>query len=165
VNRADRRAWAGPATMPGLGAVVACWLAGSVQQTPGHLGPPDPETIPLIPALTAANLAGFVTDNSQSADGPWEAWVSGFATDDTLAGLREAVAGTPLILTACRGREHSCPWRCCPGREVLGNWAGRCRGARRELAAAWWVTITDPEPGRNDRLWPALVTCPREPTR
>jgi hypothetical protein len=155
MNRRDRAAWKSAVTWADLGERVVGWLNGRITQTPGHLGPPDPETIPLIPALTAANRAGFVTDNSQSADGPWEAWVVGFASDATLAGLRAAVAGTPLILTACRDREHACQWRRCPRQELLGYWAARC--PRAELAAAWWVVITDPEPGRNDRLWPALA--------
>jgi hypothetical protein len=162
MRRADRAAWRSARTMADLGELVTRWLNGQLQQTPGHLGPPDPETIPLIPALTLANRAGFVTDNSQAADRDgarvWEAWVSGFATDDTLARLRAAVAGTPLVLAACRGREHGPHrWRRCPRREVLGFWLDRCRHVAG-LNAAWWVTITDPEPNRNDRLWPVLET-------
>jgi hypothetical protein len=157
MNRRDRAAWKSAVTWTDLGERVVDWLNGRITQTPGHLGPPDPETIPLIPTLTALNRAGFVTDNSQSADGPWQAWVSGFATDATLAGLRDAVAGTPLILTACRDREHACQWRRCPRREVLGSWLDRCRHVAG-LDGAWWVEITDPDPGRNDRLWTALAT-------
>jgi hypothetical protein len=160
MNRADRRSWAQARTLADLGELVTAWLRGEITQTPGHLGPPDPETTPLIPALTLANRAAFVTDNSQAAgsNGPrrWEAWVTGFASDATLARLRAAAAGTPLLLTACRGREHHCQWRRCPRREVLGFWADRCRGAWRELDAAWWVRISDPAPERNDRLWPLL---------
>jgi hypothetical protein len=161
VKRSDRKAWRDAETMADLGELVVAWLNGQLQQTPGHLRPPDPETIPLIPALSAANRAGFVTGNSQAAGSHegrvWEAWVTGFATDDTLARLRAAVAEAPLILGACRGHEHGCQrWHRCPRREVLGFWLDRCRHAAAELDAAWWVTITDPEPGRNDRLWPAL---------
>jgi hypothetical protein len=39
---------------------------------------------------------------------------------------------------------------------MAGFWMDRCPLARGELEAAWYVIITDPEPGRNDRLWPAL---------
>jgi hypothetical protein len=163
MKRADRAAWRSARTMANLGELVVAWLAGQLQQTPGHLGPPCAETIPLIPALAAANRAGFVTDNSQAAgrDGArvWEAWVCGFATDGTLARLRAAVAGTPLILEACRGRVHGGHRRGqCPRREVTGFWLRRCPDAYRELAVTWHVTITDPAPGRNDRLWPVLET-------
>jgi hypothetical protein len=170
VKRADRAAWRSATTMADLGELVVAWLNGQLRQTPGHLGPPAAETIPLIPALTLANRAGFVTDNSQAADSHegrvWEAWVTGFASDATLAGLRAAVAGTPLILDACRGREHGAHrWLMCPRREVLGFWLDRCRHAAAGLDAAWWVTITDPEPGRNDRLWPALAVFAAGGTR
>jgi hypothetical protein len=160
MNRADRRRWAAARTLADLSELVTAWLRGEITQTPGHLGPPDAETIPLIAALALANRAGFVTDNSQLAESyegrTWETWVSGFATDATLARLRAAIAGTPLVLDACQGREHGGHrWGRCPRREVLGNWLLRCPHVA-ELADVWWVTITDPEPGRNDRLWPAL---------
>lgn len=159
MNRHDRAAWKRAVSLAGLGELVVAWLNGDVRQTPGHLGPPDPETIPLTGALTLANRAGFVTDNSQAADSRegrvWEAWVTGFASDTTLARLRAAAAGTALILTACRDREHGCQWRRCPRREVLGYWLQRSPRVAG-LESAWWVTITDPEPGRNDLLWPAL---------
>src|SRR5260370_79248 len=98
MNRADRRRWKQARTLADLGELVVAWLNGEIEQTPGHLAPPDPETIPLIPALTLANRAGFVTDCSQlaeSIDGrTWCAWVSGFTTDDGLERLRKALAGT-----------------------------------------------------------------------
>jgi hypothetical protein len=170
VKRADRAAWRSATTMADLGELVIAWLNGQLQQTPGHLGPPDAETIPLIPVLTDVNRAGFVTDNSQAADSHegrvWEAWVTGFASDATLARLRAAVAGTLLILDACRGREHGGHrWGSCPRRKVTGFWLQRCPHAHRELAATWHVTITDPEPGRNDRLWPALAAFAAGGTR
>ena len=94
----------------GPGELVIAWLHGEITQTPGHCGPPCDETIPLTPALTIINRGGFVTDNSQlaeSVDGyAWNTWVDGFATDETLALIRKAVIGTPLIVRACRGRIH-----------------------------------------------------------
>lgn len=164
MSRHDRAVWASAQNMEDLGALVCEWLRGGLIQTPGHAGPPCEETIPLIGVLTAANRAGFVTDNSQRADSDgtrsWEAWVTGLASDGTLARLRGAVAGTPLVLTACRGREHDghrnwmgrCPWR-----EVTGFWADACPAAAAQIRACWHVAIDDPEPGRNDRLWPALI--------
>ena len=169
MNRADRRRWKQAATLADLGELVIAWLNGEITQTPGHLGPPDPETIPLIPALTLANRAGFVTDNSQLAEThegrTWNTWVEGFATDATLILLREAVAGTPLILTACRRRVHECDrahrWSYCPWNEATGFWADRCPDVADELYGSWYVGIADPEPGRNDVLWPALERLAR----
>jgi hypothetical protein len=165
MNRRDRAVWKSAVTWADLGERVVGWLNGRITQTPAHLGPPAPETIPLIPALTAANRAGFVTDNSQAADRDgarvWEAWVAGFAAEDTLAALRAAVAGAPLVLTACRGRFHGshnggrwgCPWR-----DSVDFWSHRCPAMAAQLWDAWYAVVTDPEPGRNDRLWPALAT-------
>jgi hypothetical protein len=154
--------------MTDLAELVVAFLHGGLQETPGHGAPPDPETIPLVPALTAINRGGFITDNSQLAetrdDGrTWNTWVTGFATDTTLAKLREAVAGTSLTLTACRGKAHECgrKWRFfppCPSGEVLGNWSGACPHVK-ELDDAWWVQVEDPQPGRNSILWPTLMNA------
>jgi hypothetical protein len=161
--------------MDDLAELVVTWLNGDLQETPGHGAPPDPETIPLVPALTVINRGGFITDNSQLAetrdDGrAWNTWVSGFATDATLARLHRAVRGTPLTMTACRGKLHECGrtgfftfnrrlnlWPC-PSREVLGNWSGACPHVT-ELDDAWYVQVEDPQPGRNDLMWPALVNA------
>lgn len=158
MNRTDRQAWASATTWADLGERVASWLHGQIRQTPGHCGPPCAETLPLIPALTAANRAGFVTGNSQRGDAYWrgQAWVCGFAPDHVLPGLREAIAGTPLVLEQCCRRRHGRRFRRCPVRDVSGFWAQACPALAREIRAAWFVTITDPDPGRNDRLWPAL---------
>ena len=67
MRKSDRKAWASAASLKDLGDRVVGWLNGGIQQTPGHVGPPDPETIPHVPVLTRVNRAGFVTDNSQSA--------------------------------------------------------------------------------------------------
>jgi hypothetical protein len=166
MSKHDRARWAGARSMADLGELVVAWLHGEIQQTPGHCAPPCDETIPLIPALTAANRAGFVTDNSQRADGwdwQWEAYVSGFAADADLARLREAAAGTPLVITACRRRhhEHEHPtggWTGCPRRDQNGFWCDRSPRVAKEIRAAWYVVITDPQPGRNSVLWPALET-------
>jgi hypothetical protein len=160
----DAARWASARDMADLGGLVIAWLNGEVRQTPGHCGPPCGETLPLIPVLTLVNRAGFVTDASQLAEThegrTWNTWVDGFACDTLLARLREAVSGTPLILTACRRGVHECErashWCRCPWREVTGFWSGKCPAAADELRACWFVSIADPEPGRNDRLWPAL---------
>lgn len=163
----DRKRWASAKSKKDLGEMVIAWLEGEIQQTPGHCGPPCEETIPLIPALTLANRAGFITDNSQRADRDeptglvWEAWVSGFASDAVLADLRRAISGTPLEMVACRDRSHECQrmaflLRFCPWPDSMEFWGDCCPGVASELEACWYVTIRDPQPGRNDVLWPAL---------
>jgi hypothetical protein len=170
MRRADRRRWKQAITLADLGELVIAWLNGEVTQTPGHLGSPCDETIQLIPALTVLNRAGFVTDNSQRADTrgdrTWNTWVSGFTSDEVLGRLDEAVAGTPLLLTACRGCHHECDqradeWWHCPWKDAADFWAERCPRMGDELYGCWYVAVSDPEPGRNDLLWPALERIAR----
>jgi hypothetical protein len=154
--------------MADLGELVIAWLLGEITQTPGHYGPPCDETIPLIPSLTVLNRGGFVSDNSQlaeSIDGhTWNTWVDGFATDETLTRIRKAVVGTPLIVRACRGRIHQhernrfvhVP---CPRTDVTDFWATACPQVADALWDTWFVTIEDPEPGRNDLLWPVIAAA------
>lgn len=167
MSRKDAARWRSARSMADLGELVIAWLDGEITQTPGHCGPPCDETIPLIPALTVINRGGFVTDCSQLAESmpgnTWNTWVDGFASDATLAKLREAVAGTPLVMGACRGRVHEHRHvehmaRCC-WKELAGFWAERCPAVTSELAGSWLVAIEDPEPGRNDLLWPALAAA------
>jgi hypothetical protein len=165
MSRRDRARWASARSLADLGELVIAWLHGEIIQTPGHCGPPDPETIPLIPWLTAINRGGFVTDNSQLAEitgeAAWGTDVSGFASGEVLEKIRAAVAGTELKMGACRGGVHGC-WRGrwnvppCPRRATLSFWTGRCPDMGDELRHSWWVHIEDPEPGRNNLLWPVL---------
>lgn len=164
MNRADRKRWRSARTAEDLGELVIAWLNGQVRETPGHEGGPCAETIPLIPLLTRVNRAGFVTDDSQDAgsrDGrAWNAQVSGFASDKILARL-EIEAEAPLLLTACRGTDHDCrlraqEWWHCPWKDCADFWAASCPHAAEEIYSSWYVCISDPVPGRNDVLWPAL---------
>lgn len=162
MNRADRRRWRQAATLADLGELVIAWLNGEVTETPSHGAVPDPETCPLIQALIIVNRGG-VTENSQLAEDSWNAWVSGFATDATLARIRAAAAGTRLTVTACRRGEHAGshrPWRGgCPGRAVLRFWEDSCPSVGRVLRDCWYVTVEDPRPGRNDLLWGTLTAA------
>jgi hypothetical protein len=172
VNRADRRAWRSARTWNALGALTVAWLRGELEQTPGHLGPPDPETIPLIPALTAANMAGFITTNSQRGDSDdshaWEAWVCGLIPEHLFPALERALARTELDLRVChfgprrwrvlwhrRLHDHR-PGFGCAWRADTGHYAGRCPALANVIGEAWGVMISDPVAGRNDVLWPAL---------
>ena len=44
MNRDDRKLWASARTLDDLCELTAMWLEGELEQTPGHLGPPCPET-------------------------------------------------------------------------------------------------------------------------
>lgn len=182
--RADRKRWAQARTLPELGELMARWLEGDLALWPGYQPGygPDDETTDLIPVLARVNRAGFVTDSSQPAlDGPgfggrrWRqrAAVCGLVGDEqmlfALAQVAEAHRLTILVRTAV---EHSCR----PGvtvtkvdgesytgfgdqlsrRQLRHMWRGVSRPALDEIAAAWQVTLVDPEYGRNDRLWAAL---------
>jgi hypothetical protein len=135
------------------------WLAGGIAQNPGHCWPPCAETIPLIPVLTAANRAGFLTDNSQRAGHrrgrSWNAWVCGFISPGpALTRLDRALQTFGLEAETCH--QASCRDQDCPRDEVAWFWTQACPLAADQLADALWVYAEDPEPGRNDRLWPAL---------
>jgi hypothetical protein len=168
MSRADAARWKSAQTMPDLGERVIAWLNGEIAWTPGHCGGPCEETIPLIPSLTILNRGGFVTDNSQLAEAAddgrtWNTWVSGFAPDAVLERIREACGGTDLAVSACRSHVHDCHWRrglgffwACPWRECTDFWTDRCPAVADDLWDCWFVVIEDPEPGRNDLLWPVL---------
>lgn len=164
MSHSDAARWASCRDMADLGEMVVAWLNGEVAQNPGHCGPPCAETIPLIPVLTAVNRAGFVTDNSQRADSSgdrtWNAWVSGWADDATLARIRAATTGAGLSAAACRRTSHECDrmpsfWFC-PWHDSVCFWWDRCPAMGNAFNDLWYVNVEDPEPGRNDRLWPAL---------
>lgn len=183
MNHADRKRWAAARTLADVGAITAQWLEGELEETPSHLGPPDPETIPYIAPLAAVNRAGFVTDNSQAANepheaalwGPCNAYVSGFVAEADFVRLFAITGPAGLLLTSCcRGRRHSghrwSPWWLrwalpCPRQDLDDFYAGRCPLAADEVCAAWHVTIEDPQDGRNDRLWPALTAYAAERSR
>ena len=165
MKRADRKAWRSACTLDDLGELVVRWLNGEIEQTPCHTGPPERETIPLIPALTGINRAGFITTCSQLAETreghAWNTWVDGFATGAVLARMREAVAGTPLNLAACSRRAHehdrAALWAYCLWREETDWWAEKCPAVAGVLRDCWYVCVEDPEPGRNDLLWGTLT--------
>jgi hypothetical protein len=181
MSRHDRQAWASAKGLVHLGSLTEAWLRGELRQTPSHGGPPDPETIPHIEVLAAANRAGFITTNSQSATTPaeiaaygWregEAYVDGLVSDNALQRLQAAVIGTPLVLSCARGRQAHGPaehrWLRRAWRSDTDFYTRRCPGAADEIASAWWVHVSDPETGTNARLWPMLAafagltsTCP-----
>jgi hypothetical protein len=166
----DRERWAPCRNIAELAAVSAAYLEGKVGSQPAYQpgAGVDDETLPIVPALAAANRAGFYTTSSQPGmyDGfEQNAYVCGFAADyDTVslldnlaaeAGLHFRVrrAHSPWDLTN-RGRLH---W----GVESPGNiesfYGEVCSDAAVEaLLNAYQVVIEDPEAGRDDRVWPLL---------
>ena len=160
MSKADRTRWGTARSLADVGELTAAWLHGEIRQTPTHCGPPQDETIPYTDVLTAVNRAGFVTDNSQAAaSGDWgecEAYVSGLVSKETLTRVLAALDATPLVIDGARGRDKLGNGSRRAWRDTVSFTTQRCPRAAREIRAAWHITITDPEPGRNDRLWPAL---------
>lgn len=57
--------WHSASTLADVGQLTARWLEGDLPAVPGYFGPPDEETLPLVPVLAALNRGGFVTSSSQ----------------------------------------------------------------------------------------------------
>lgn len=182
MNRADRKLWASARTLDDLCELTAMWLEGELEQTPGHLSPPMPETAEITAELIAANRAGFLTAGSQpgrplTPDGSRQhAAVTGFVPASRLGAVRAAldVAGldyteagstrwvtsyrTAVAVTFDRGLAFT-SFGCRISRRGLRWEFGGChRDAVREVCDAWQVTVIDKTAGRNDRLWPALAS-------
>ncbi|MDN5917826.1 MAG: hypothetical protein L0I76_22470 [Pseudonocardia sp.] len=114
MSRSDRRVWAEPVTLAGLGEVTARWLEREVTSQPGYQPGwgPDTETEPLIPVLARACRAGFVTDGSQPGvdelDRPYlggpgpryqqRATVEGFCDQATAERIRAAAEAAGLLV-------------------------------------------------------------------
>ncbi|ALV39329.1 hypothetical protein [Streptomyces sp. CdTB01] len=185
-RRTEVRAWQEARTFEDIAVLTAHWLRGLMLWHPnGHHGGPDPETMPLVDVLAAANLAGILTDNSQPGElvelheRPWQqrAFVTAFVADPALARALCARAteaglvvrvyrpGSRVDERGERGAVDVTLW----GTSVntgMGDWLppravrrilpGCDRQAVREVAAAWQVTLIDPVWGRNTVLWPLL---------
>lgn len=182
MNRADRKLWQSARTLDDLCELTAMWLEGELQQTPGHLGPPMPETAEITAELIAANRAGFLTWGSQPGE-DWDlgwcqrAAVTGFVPESRIIAVRRAlnIRGLWFIeAKAPRRRTDSGSAMVVtfgPDGPVTGfghriaskdlRWElGICHpDAVAQVCDAWQVTVIDPAPGRNDRLWPALAAC------
>ncbi len=184
--KADERArWAKAETMADVGEATAEWLEGDLSAQPGYHGPTDTDE-DLAPGMTATlaalNRAGVVTDSSQAGfDGPghdsatwWQrASVRGFATTEAYERLDNAIAETDGLHL---GRRRSSAWALrtdvpvtfrdgevvtdfgsrTSARQVDDQYRACPRSARDEIKAAEQFVAWDDEPGRNDRLWPAL---------
>lgn len=176
MSRADRRAWASARTVPDIGARTAQWLSGDLGYSGGGYDVPDEETEDLIPALVAANRAGFATVGSQPG-GRWEdeeydevleqrAFVEGFIDQEDWPGFRDSLTaaglgvreggGPETVLTLRNGE----PMTVQPEQVITSDYhsmlAG-CRGsAIRAARRSVYVLVVDSVFERNDLLWPAL---------
>jgi hypothetical protein len=153
---ADAARWAEATDLPALGELVIAWLNGEIGETPLHEGPPCEDKQSLAPVLTLVNRAGLITDNAERGGagygGSWAGWIEGLASAATVSRLREAVAGTPLVMTASQWADPFPEGTS----ETWGAWADFCPGAADEIRGAWYVVIDDPRPGRDSVLWAAL---------
>lgn len=165
--------WQTPRTLAELGTQMAGWLSGGITERPGYAGPCDVDE-DLAPGLTdtlvAACHAGYVTDQSQPAwaDGAMSApaAVVGFCDDQVMQELVQLARHKDLSVIACRApatrryvRRDMFIFAPRTVGDLRDSWTGYglCHpDAVTALVNAWQVEISDPESGRNDRLWPAL---------
>jgi len=169
---ADARHWAQARTLRDLGVLMARWMEGDITYQPGYgAAGPDPETDALIPFLSAANRAGFVTTFSQPGQPAEDGWcqraaVEGFCDDQLADRLVDGLAGTDLVVLAhfpgCAG-EVRVPVTLIGGGAYtwvpnpldafdIDQWYGE--SCRPEALDA--MCVFDPVWGRDDVLWSEL---------
>lgn len=180
------RIWRGARNLDEVGAAMAGWLEGRVDERPGYFAArPDDETAHLVPVLARLNRRGWVTTDSQPGEDQtafdgrrWEqraavqGWISNrnpllrtVVRSARAAGLivsahgRETRVGPPRGLLATRwGGEPQTGFGGRPGRLQAGHeLPGVRRRARRELARhGVLLAVIDPVWHRDSALWPAL---------
>lgn len=170
--------WDDARTLQDLGELTAMWLEGEIEGHPiGGPGGCDDETDALVPVLTQANRAGYVTTNSQpgkTLTGAFgqRATVSGFCTEATADKIQAAILGTDLIaivtppgwtnpvqipITIDDSAPHSWAGGAIDEDNIDHYFSHYSPRAIPELLAAWQVDVIDPQWGRNDLLWPVLT--------
>lgn len=171
----DARFWAGCNTIEDLGRVGALYLEGRIGSQPAYAPGcgVDPETSQLVPALVAANRAGFYTHGSQPGnhDGfQQHAYVTGFAGLADMMGLELLLSASELhyrIRRADRRRDRvnvgQITWGMDSADNVAGFYGEVCsEQAVKALLGGWQIVIHDPEAGRDDRVWPLLTAFAAE---
>jgi hypothetical protein len=182
--------WRDARSMADLGLAMADWLEGRGPSWPGCDGPFGQEeengARHLIRYLAAMNRAGLVTVCSQPGmEGPgydgahWrqKAFVEGYIDHRSplLNKVLQAAASVGLLVVrGTRRPPEPVPVTDRNGQPVTGitvkyprnllarEWHGIGRHALRDLRDhGAHVTIYDPEWGRDDRLWPALIGAVR----
>lgn len=176
----ERRMWRSALTVQDLADLTARWLEGTIGSQPGYQPRygPDSETADLVETLAACNRAGYLTIGSQpgliTEHVRQRAAVEGFTADmkmlrrlETLAasiGLRTAVhlisaPSEPVDgfkVTISEGEPFTAFGRHLEIRDLAVIWQGCSRTAVDAVAAAYQVTVVDPEYGRTDRLLAVL---------
>jgi hypothetical protein len=177
----DKAIWRTAASLADVAALTARWLAGELRGQPGYCGPVDvdeQDAPGMTDVLISCNRAGFLTGSSQAGhdgagyDGAhWQqfAAVDALISPADLPLLHAAVAGTGIVVDASGDGQpvtfrqgHSITWfgRRRKRTDLADDWTGYgiCSPtAIAELLQACPVVVYDPEPGRDDRLWPALA--------
>lgn len=182
--------WKDATSVADLGELTAQWLEGRIRRHPGTVGRggPEKETRHLVPVLAAANRAGYLTDGSQPGLPPQRgrkkrmfqqrAGVEGYITNPTL--LRRITAAaksaqlTVITYPPGTGQQWGVPVTEVEGEPFtwFGNWfgiqdhietgwQGVGEGAVRDLRTATYLTLIDPQWGRDTVLWPALARAIR----
>jgi hypothetical protein len=182
-RRLDRR-WRQAATVADLAALTADWLEGRLPgEHPGGYDRPDPETLPLVPTLAAANRAGFVTTGSQpggtSAEGrvKWRqrAAVQGHIDPDSplldrildgaqAAGVMAIQHGPGVsigpeigvVVTEVNGRPHTGFGSRLSRRDLDTVWRGIGREARAAIGHSTQLALIAPDYRDDNRLWRVL---------
>jgi len=175
----DVEQWAAARTLADLGELTARWLEGSLGYQPAFEGERPSASEPRVPALIAANRAGFVTHYSQSGlaldegRGQQRAVVCGFGAEETMHRIGRALLGTDLVALVYPpgGRLDGLQIPVSVSGGLVGTWAGAempvadiveyfggdChRLAVEALCASWQATLFDPHWGRDDLLWDRL---------
>ena len=174
----SRELWRSARTLEDLGELTAQWLEGRITHLPAYYSDaPAPETSELIPHLTRANRAGYLTTDSQPGrpltDGCGQrAYVSGFCTEETADKIEAAILGTDLVaiitppgwgnptqipVTVVDAKD--CAWLGTPldAADIDDFYGGDCPNAVNTLKHAWQVELFDPAWGRANLLWERLA--------
>jgi hypothetical protein len=167
--------WEQPLDLAELGELTAQWLEGKMWAPWNGGSPPDPETARLVPYLAAMNRHGYATDFSQPGEadsfGSQRASVDGLCDRDCAERLASLSLATELVVithypgvdavyeipvTQSEGRTFTIA----AGRLSTSElWDGMHPQTLERLAAAYYVTVLDPQWGRDDLMWSAVVAA------
>ncbi|MGF1661255.1 MAG: hypothetical protein ACFCVG_02075 [Kineosporiaceae bacterium] len=157
-----------------IAATTLQWLRGERSGTPWNLGPPDPETWPLVEDLIRINEAGLATLSSQPGmRGEFHglhveqrAYVDGVADFPLARMIVDVAAGTDLMAMALPVMQDAAI-SVAVSRGAAGNhtWGDveRAHDVVEVVSPevvdwrdAWKVLVVDPEWGRPRALWDLL---------
>ena len=181
--------WSEVRTFEELCAVNIRFLRGELPESPGHGGPPDPETSEIQDALIELNRRGFLTTESQpgtifSPHAKQRAYVTGLAKAPVAADIAARELYSDLIVLrfqpvadALAASETECSTfritatvdeGCIYGALGLPEWDDLarfmeiCPHIRTELIPLWSIQILDPQWGRKKYLWDTLLQPAQE---